>query len=90
MLNAEKYARNVSLLCPTCGQSQFEFDAENLQDDSIVKCTSCQLTFTKAQLVEANSENISGHVTEIGKELTHDLRKEFRKAFSGNKFIKMR
>jgi hypothetical protein len=89
MIGAEKYNRSVNMLCPTCGESQFEYDPENLDDYSLVKCNCCQMTMTKAHLVDANSENISAHVEEIGKELVEDLSKDLKKLFAGNKFIKI-
>jgi len=45
-------------------------------------------------LIHENSEKIHEHVKEIGKEVTEDLGREFKKqladAFKGNKFIKVK
>lgn len=89
MINAEKYNRSVTMLCPTCGESQFEYDQETLADDSPIKCKRCEATMTKAQLMEANRENISVHVDEMGKELVEDLRKDLKRILGGNKFLKI-
>lgn len=81
-MDAEKYNRSISLNCPTCAGDQFEFDGEDAQ---IFKCASCDREYKKEELINANSENISEHTKEIGKEITDDLLKGFRKSFSKNK-----
>ncbi|RUO18006.1 hypothetical protein CWE08_12075 [Aliidiomarina iranensis] len=93
-MNSEKYDRNVSLHCPTCGATQFEYD-ETLEDDhSMVRCISCDREVTKAELIHENSENINEHMEEIGKQAADDVAKEMRKslkkAFRGNKNIKFK
>ncbi len=90
MINAEKYSRSVAMSCPTCGGGQFEHDPENLDDTALIKCASCQLTLTRAQLVEANNENVSEHLSEMGKEMVEDLKNDLKKAFFGNKHIKIK
>jgi len=89
VINPDKYNRSVSMLCPTCGESQFEYDAENLNDSSLVKCTHCQMTMTKAHLVETNSETIAVQAEEMGKEIVEDFKKDLRNALGGSKFIKI-
>jgi hypothetical protein len=88
MLNEDKYKRSITIHCPTCGHTQFEYEPENRNDATLMKCASCQLTLTKAQLVEVNSENISEHVSEMGNELVADLTKDLRRLFGGGKFLK--
>ena len=92
-MDAEKYSRSVSLHCPTCGGDQFEYERD---DESVrsVKCATCEREFTKDQLIEDKSENISEHVKEIGNEVKKDFAKEMRdslkKAFRGSKNIKVK
>jgi hypothetical protein len=94
MLNAEKYRRSLEMCCPACGGKQFEFDLENLEDSSAIKCNSCQTTFTKAALIKANNQSISEQIENMKAEVVADVGREmksaFEKAFSGNKFIKTR
>ena len=90
MIDVEKHNRNVTLLCPTCGQNQFEYEPEGLDDNSPMKCIHCQLILTKAQLIEANRENVSAHVKEMSEAIISDLQKDLTRAFSGNKYIKIK
>lgn len=94
MIDASKYDRSVTMNCPTCGGTQFEYDPSDLNDKSLMKCISCKSTQTKEDLVEANSEAINEHIKEMGKDVTRDLGAELKKhlerAFSGNKYIKIK
>ena len=90
----EKYSRNVSMLCPTCGCSQFEFENGVDETIEIAKCASCGRTLTKDELIRENSENINEHVKEIGAQVTKDLAKEMKeslmKASKGNKIFRIK
>lgn len=92
--NAEKYNRSVSLLCPTCGGSQFSHDDADASADSLLKCETCGLEISKDDLVRANSENVDEHVKEIGQEVVKDIQKELRdslkKAFGGSKNFRIK
>lgn len=92
-MNSDKYSRSVSLLCPTCGSDQFEFEGSE-ETISSAKCSSCGREFTKDELIEENSENISEHVKEMGEEITKDAAKEMRnslkKALRGSKNIRFK
>jgi hypothetical protein len=59
-----------------------------------MKCARCQREFTRDELIEANSENVSEHVKEMKDEIVKDVAKELKdtlkKAFSGSKSIKIR
>lgn len=87
-MDVEKYNRQITLLCPTCGGTQFEHDSDG--GSEMVKCASCQREITKTDLIQENQENISANVEEIGQEITSDLGKELQKAFGGLKNIKIK
>lgn len=93
-MKSGKYDRNVTLCCPTCGGTQFEYDNGIDDAHANVRCISCNREMTKEELIHENSENIEEHVSEIGKEARDDLVKEMRKnlkkAFKGNKYIKFK
>jgi len=93
-MDANKYSRNVPIHCPTCGNTEFEFDESNDDDSSIYRCVSCDRELTKAALIRENAENIDIHTKEIGKEIVKDLEGEFKKslqnAFKGNKNIRIK
>lgn len=86
-MDVSKYNRQVTLLCPTCGGTQFEHEEGSFE---VARCASCQRETTKDELIRENSENISKHVDEMGSELTEELSKELTRAFSGIKNIKIR
>lgn len=93
-MSSEKYNRSVSLLCPTCGCSDFSCDEGIDETIQILTCALCEREFTKEELVQENNENIEEHLSEMKKEITKDLadelRKSFKKAFSRNKNIRFK
>ena len=90
----KKYDRNISLQCPTCGCTEFEFEESVETDTNPVKCARCGRELKKDELIRENSENISEHVKEIGDEVVKDfgkkLKENLRKAFRGNKNVRFK
>lgn len=95
-MNLDKYETAITLVCPTCTSTKFEFDENLKQDDASpsYKCVSCENIISKNDLMQSNSENIEEHQKEIGKkiaaEIAEDLKKSLKKAFRGNSFIKIK
>ena len=93
-MDTSKYDRSVSLFCPTCGNDQFEYGQEGNEGPEVVTCASCGHELTKDQLLQENSENITAHVDEVGKEfvedVANDLRATLKRAFRNSKNIKIR
>lgn len=93
-MNPEKYNRNINLLCPTCGSSEFTHTRTVDERVQKVTCRSCERELDKEELIRENSENINEHMSEIKKEVvkdvTDELRKSLKKAFSGNKNIRLK
>ncbi len=93
-MDHEKYNRSISLLCPTCGCSQFSYDEGVNETIQVMTCASCGREFNRDELIRENSENIDEHLSEIKKEVTKDftdeIRKSLKKAFSGNKNIRFK
>ena len=85
-MDSEKYSRQITLTCPTCGASSFETTGESEGDVAICTCTSCGRSLSKDELIEFNSENLQAHVDEVKKMVVEDITKEFRKIFSGTTF----
>jgi len=77
-MSDDKHNRSISLLCPTCGSDQFEYDEADM---SVVKCASCEREMTKDDLIEENSENIQINVEEVKKEIKTDIEKKFKNIF---------
>lgn len=68
------YCRDVMLLCPVCGNSQFE----TLSEQSF-KCSDCKTEFDKDELVLQNSASTDAHLEDMKKEIIDDIRKDFKK-----------
>jgi len=92
-MSDDKNQRKVILLCPTCGGTHFEFTHGSDETIELAKCVSCGRQLTKDELIHENSENISEHAKELGKEVAGDLAKKFKeslkKMFRGNKNIRI-
>nr|WP_193904361.1 hypothetical protein [Citrobacter koseri] len=70
-LNPEKYNRNITLLCPVCGNTEMEHKEES----EVVRCVGCGKEFTNDELIQENGVSIDAHVDEIKEELTKDIQK---------------
>ena len=88
-MDADKYNRSVTLLCPTCGGSQFSPISPDNGESELQKCAACGREITRDDLIRENSENIAEHVNELKKEVTKDVAAEFKKqlasVFKGRK-----
>lgn len=93
-MNPEIYNRRISLLCPTCGCSDFSYEEGSDETVQIMTCASCEREFNKEELIQENSENIDENLSEIKgevvKKVADELRKSLKKAFSGNKNIRFK
>lgn len=82
--------RQVPLSCPTCGSSQFKVSEA---EAAPVECARCGRSLTREQLIGENTENISAHVEEVKAQVTEEVRRDLkdmlRKAFSGDKNIRI-
>jgi uncharacterized Zn finger protein len=91
-MDAEKYNRNISMNCPTCGSTQFS----GAEDDSgeLVTCASCGRVLTRDELLRENSENIAVNVEEVKAQVLKDISKQLqdslKKAFKGSKNIRIK
>lgn len=80
---------NVSLRCATCGcDDKFEFN----EDKSYVKCTFCNREYFGGieELAELNEDLIDEVKEEIEQNVTTYIHDELKKAFKGNKYIKIK
>ena len=83
------FKHNITLLCPLCGNDQFESidcefeDLMDALDDTRLRCSNCNSIYTKQELIDANSEIIDYAVEEmkdeIAKELDNELKKVLKK-----------
>jgi hypothetical protein len=92
-MDTEKYFCKVNMLCPICGNDQFRYEEDDVQDDDcIFECLRCGLKLAKIELIERNSGVINAEAAEIGQEALGDFSKELKqslkKALRGNKHIK--
>lgn len=81
------YNRNITLLCPLCGNDQFETldvkDGEESEAPDTIrfKCSDCKSIYTKAALIESNNESIEANIDEVKEELIKDFEKKLKKMF---------
>ncbi len=91
-MDRDRDARSISMICPTCGSTEFEYHAE--LEDGPIRCASCDRMFSREELIRENSVNLEAHVEDIKvdglKDVERDLRKMLGKTFSGSKNIKFR
>lgn len=89
-MDADKYARSVKMLCPTCGNTDFEHGSEN----SPLRCVGCDRVFEREELIRENGEIIEAELDEMKAEVMRDAKKELhdtlRKAFKGSNHIKFK
>lgn len=89
-MDAEKYNRSITLLCPTCGSTDLNTKSGADVSEQIATCSGCGLEISKDDLISENSENIAAHVKEIGQEVTRDFAAEMKKTLSGSKYFKVK
>ena len=83
-MDSEKYDRSITLLCPTCGNSQLETQDDD-QEKEMIRCPSCDRTMTKEELIRENGETIDANVDEIKEAVLDDVKNMLEKAFKGFK-----
>jgi hypothetical protein len=84
------YDRSISLICPTCAGSEFEFDSSIDELERVYTCAGCGLTCSHRDILASNSARISAEIEEMKNEVISDMRKDFRKIFSGMKGWKLK
>lgn len=79
----------IKLRCATCGRDdQFEFS----EDKSYIKCTFCNREYFGGieELKELNVEAFEQVKEQIRKEVKEEISDVLRKAFKGNKSVKIK
>ncbi|GLS86483.1 hypothetical protein GCM10010873_14570 [Cypionkella aquatica] len=84
------YSRSLELLCPTCAGVSFEFDNDVDEAVRTYQCKGCGGSFDHEHIMQANSSRVEAEIEAIGEEVLGDAVKKLRKAFAGNKFIKIK
>lgn len=84
-----EYSRNITLRCVVCGSdSNFLFN----DNKSYVKCLMCNREYLGGydELVVLNKQLIHEELEATKDEIIEDLKADLKKAFLGNKFIKIK
>ena len=75
----------VPMCCPTCGCTEFKYEepgsGEDFTDDWPFTCAHCGRTFSRAELIEANTESIDATIQDMGDDIVAAAAKELEKAF---------
>jgi len=87
-MSFEKHNRSVSLLCSTCGGTQFERDDE--MENSPIRCNGCSRVFSKDELIQENDEVIQAEIGQMKSDIVADITAQFKKQFKNSKFIKVK
>jgi hypothetical protein len=77
----EEHSKEVHLRCPTCGNTQFSFDENDL--NKAIECPNCKRTITREELIQLNSKEIQNAVDEMKKDIIGDISKQFKGIFKG-------
>ena len=78
--------RNITMLCPLCGNDQFSLVDKEYQnpvdapDNARLKCSDCNSIYTKQEILSANAEKIGIAAEEIAQDAMQDFEKELKKA----------
>ena len=78
--------RKVKLLCPLCGNDQFESldeefeDLLHASDDVRLRCSDCGSEYTKRELIDSNAAIIDTAVDELKQDAVREIEKELKKA----------
>ena len=78
-------SRQVTMLCPVCGNAQFESldkrfeDLSDAPDEVRLRCSDCGSVFTKEELLRENAEQIDLAVGAIIKDAKGEIEKELEK-----------
>ncbi|RQH02718.1 ECs_2282 family putative zinc-binding protein [Paraburkholderia dinghuensis] len=93
-MDSSKYNRQISMICPTCGGTDFSVPSESDDPSVPVTCRKCSRVMLRDELIELNSENIEAHqkeiVEQVKKDITKGINDAIRNAFKGNKNIKFK
>lgn len=87
------YNKSIRLRCVVCGSDS---DFESNEDKTYIKCTKCNREYFGGydELVELNQAFIDEEVEATKQEVKEDLEKDIhdmlKKAFKGNKYIKIK
>lgn len=87
------YSKSIRLRCVVCGSDS---DFESNEDKTYIKCTKCNREYLGGydELVELNQALIDEEVEATKQEVKEDLEKDIqdmlKKAFKGNKYIKIK
>jgi transposase-like protein len=78
-MDSSKYNRKVTMHCPNCGNTKFEYDEKDKSKNRKVKCSSCKAEFTDDQLQKRNKKLIDKNIKEIEKQAVKDVETEISK-----------
>ena len=82
----ENLERKVKLLCPLCGNDQFESLDEEFEDllrasdDLRLRCSDCGSEYRKRELIDSNAAIIDTAVDELKQDAVREIEKELKKA----------
>lgn len=88
-MSFDDISRQVELLCPTCGSTEFEFESRDdgdYPDDHEFKCMHCGFVTTYRMLIDSNREAIDATIEDMGDEIAREAAKELERSLKRMKF----
>ena len=79
-------SRNVTMLCPLCGNDQFSLVEKEYMElidapgYAKIQCSDCASIYTKDEIIEANAEKIDIATDEMVHDAMEEFEKELKKA----------
>lgn len=79
-------SREVPMMCPLCGNNQFEFPDNYSPDmddseEAVIRCIDCGSKFTREELIAENAEIIDNAMEELKKDAQKEIEKEIARMF---------
>jgi uncharacterized Zn finger protein (UPF0148 family) len=87
-MSLQDHSRSIGLRCSTCGGADFKRDPA--LEDGPIECATCGRVFTREELIRENGEITDNAVDELKVDIAADIKAQFRRAFAGSKFTKVR
>lgn len=73
----------MTLNCPICGCSEFAYEipasGQEITDNWMLTCVHCGRSFTRADLIESNSESINATISDMGDDIVDAINEDLKK-----------
>ena len=78
-MSSGSFNKKITLRCPTCGNTWFEYDNAIQSNIQKIKCSSCKGVFSRDELMRLNKNIINKNIKDMEKEITDKIEKDLDK-----------